>query len=57
MEPTPLGSNPHLLDELLLARASSRTLAPYLLDAQSGRTLSYAELLEDVVKLRNRLRA
>ena len=57
MEPSPPSSTPHLLDELLLAQASSRALAPYLLDARSGRTLSYVELLEEVVKLRNRLRA
>jgi acyl-CoA synthetase (AMP-forming)/AMP-acid ligase II len=57
MEPSRPRSEAHLLDDLLLARASSRAQAPFLIEAQGARTLSYAELLDDVVRLRNRLRS
>jgi acyl-CoA synthetase (AMP-forming)/AMP-acid ligase II len=57
MEPSPPRSDLHLLDELLLTQASTQASAPYLLDARSARILSYAELLEEVARLRNRLRA
>lgn len=46
-----------LLDDLLLARASSRAEAPFLIEAQGARTLSYAGLLNDLVRSRNRLRS
>jgi acyl-CoA synthetase (AMP-forming)/AMP-acid ligase II len=55
MEPPSPRSDLNPLDELLMTQASTRATAPYLLDARSARTLSYAQLLEDVDLLRNRL--
>jgi acyl-CoA synthetase (AMP-forming)/AMP-acid ligase II len=56
MEPSQSRSDRHLLDTLLLRQASARSTAPFLLDARSGRTLTFVELLDNVARLRNRLR-
>ncbi|HVA52014.1 MAG TPA: AMP-binding protein [Acidimicrobiales bacterium] len=56
MESSPPGADFNPLEVLLEAQASSRASAPYLLEARSARTLSYAELLDDVVLYRDRLR-
>ena len=57
METSPTRTDRHLLDSLLLKQASTRSTAPYLFDARSGRTLTFVELLDNVARLRNRLRA